>query len=200
MINPGGCVGSTCNVNYSSNTFKVGKVSNFNYMAHSMGLNPATVATIASLETESTGINTGCSSLDTPCDTLGAGICQVGKAMFDNWNASSNNIFIWCGDICGSKYINNLALCADFLLSAFKKLQNLGYNDQIQMMAMAGTAWNGNACGHSSNTFYPWTGGGAYGYYLPGSNQLTRYGSSAGAIFKSSGYVGTGVFDTSITL
>ncbi|AGL00012.1 hypothetical protein [Desulfoscipio gibsoniae] len=196
---PGECVGSTYNHNYSSCHFTTDSMAgHINSAAHNKGINPATLATIASLETLSGsgagGINVGCD----PCDTSGAGVCQIGKAMFDKWNAWCDNKYTWCSSICGSNYYNNLAICAAFLSAAFKKLKSLGNTNQIQMMAMAATAWNGNYCGHSSNAFYPWSG--QTGYYLPKSDQLTQYGASAGALFNGSGHVGKGVLDTSISL
>lgn len=85
-------------------------------------------------------------------------------------------------------------------MTAFYKLQELGYSDSVQMMAMAATSWNGNYCGHNSNSaIYPW-GINNPPYYLPSANQLTQYGASAGYYFKNSGYFGNGVLDTSIQL
>jgi len=110
--------------------------------------------------------------------------------------------YTWCSDICGSNYANNIQICADFLVSAFYKLQELGYTDSVQMMAMAATAWNGHACGYNPNSaFYPWgTVNGNTGYFLPYPNQLTQYGASAGYYFANSGYFGNGVLDSSIQL
>lgn len=197
---PAGCVGTTFDQNYSSCAFTTDSMPvHLTQAGQAAGINPATLATIASLETlsglGSAGINAGCN----PCNTSGAGVCQVGKGMFDEWNAYNGSNYTWCSDICGSNYPNNLAICAEFLAAAFNKSSNLGYTDPIQMMAMAATAWNGHYCGYDPNgAFFPWPG--QPGYYLPKSDQLTQYGSSAGAIFKSSGYVGKGVFDTSIVL
>jgi len=119
--------------------------------------------------------------------------------MFDEWNAAFGGGESWCSSICGYNYIGNLVICAQFLYSAFSKLQELEISNASQMMAMAATAWNGHTCGYNSNgAFFPWSG--QSGYYLPGTDQITEYGSSAGYLFANSRHVGNGVFDTSETV
>lgn len=199
--NPAGCVGSTDCYPYWSGGFTTrGLGSAFNYAAHNV-FNPATIATIASMETlwndsASTAESEDCS----PCYQYGVGICQVGETMFDQWNSFVGGGYTWCDGICGSNYVNNIQICADFLVAAFYKLQELGYTDSVQMMAMAATGWNGHYCGYDPNTaIYVW-GNNFPPYYLPGPSQLTQYGASAGYYFKNSGYFGNGVLDYSIQL
>jgi len=202
--NHGGCVGSTDCSPYWSGGFTTGGLgAAFNAAVENV-FNPATIATIASIETLwNDSATTAESSKCSPCQSAGAGICQVGEDMFNEWNNYMGGGYTWCSDICGANYANNLSICTDFFVTAFYKLQELGYTDSVQMMAMAATTWNGHAyCGYDSNAaFYPWgTVNGNTGYYLPTADQITEYGASAGYYFKNSGYFGTGVLDNSIKL
>jgi len=199
--NPGGCVGSTYSYPYWSGGFSTkGLGSTFNHAGAGV-FNPATIATIASMETLwNDSATTAESSNCSPCNQSGVGICQVGQDMFNQWNSFLGGGYTWCSSICGTNYANNIQICADFLVTAFFKLQALGYTNSVEMMAMAATAWNGHTCGYDSNAlFYPW-GTSHTGYYMPGPSQITQYGASAGYSFQNSGYFGSGVFDTSISL
>jgi hypothetical protein len=64
---------------------------------------------------------------------------------------------------------------------------------------MAATTWNGHAgCGQNSvnGQFDPF--GTGWIAILHDPNEITAYGSTAGYYFSNSGYVGTGVFNTSV--
>lgn len=194
---PGNCVGSTYDQLYSSNTFSTGSIATYiNDAAKQYLINPATLASISSMETESAGFSDNCS----PCYEYGVGVCQIGKAMFDDWNTSTNAGATWCSSICGSPgYIPNLQIVAQYLYGAFSKLQSLGVTNQVQMMAMAATSYNGlGSCTTGVwASFQPFGGG----YYpLPYKDGITEYGSSAGYLFANSGHVGSGVFDYTQTL
>ena len=195
------CVGSNYNQNYWGGQFATkGLGADFNAATENV-FNPATIATIASIETlNEYSATTAESSNCSPCDQSGVGICQVGELMFDAWNNYMGGGYTWCTSICGTNYKNNLQICADFLVTAFYKLQELGYTNSVQMMAMAATSWNGKGdCPPSSGgTFYPW--GSSFPCGLPASNCITAYGATAGNLFLNSGYFGSGVFDSSITL
>ncbi|MHB1629157.1 MAG: hypothetical protein ACYCVB_12430 [Bacilli bacterium] len=139
--NAAGCVGSNYDVLYSNNTFTTGNIaSDLNYHASQNGINPATLATITSMETESVGLSSNCSS----CDPSGVGVCQVGEAMFNDYNSAYGGTLTWCSGMCGSNYGWNLELTANFLFKAFGAAEKIGITDSIQMMAMAATTWNGH--------------------------------------------------------
>lgn len=171
-------------------------LGHLNTAAKNAGINPATLATIASLETLS-GSSDPTNEYCNTCYSYGFGVYQVGYETFSDWNAYQGNIYTGCSSICGTNYPSNLDSCAQFLAAVFNRLSALGFTNSTQMMAMAATAWNGCACGYTYSC-YPWPG--QRSYLIPSSSQLTQYGASAGCLFNNSGYVGNGVFDTSITL
>jgi len=198
------CVGSNYNVQYlTGRPFTGGTIGyDINQVAAAYGINPATLATISSLETGSlTGPDVNNDSYGcNPCNAAGAGGTQIGQNMFDAWNASQGGGNTFCSSICGAPgsltLRNNLDICAQYLKAAFDLATSQGGYNDVQKMAAAATSWNGFVCaGNPNGYFYPFPG--QYGYGLPGTSQMSDYGSTAGYLYQNSGLEGGGVYDTS---